>query len=998
MIRIITVLFLLLTISAAWSQKKLDQFNNNFEGLSDNNISAILQDKFGFMWFATNNGLCRFDGYTYKYYVNNPGDTNSISLNRITDIVQDSTGNLWVGTFGGGLNYFNRKLEKFTRYTNKSNDSKSLSNNGVLKLFIDSEKNLWIGTEDGLNLLNPNKGTFERYSSANSSLSNNYISAIAEDNEGNIWIGTLGGGVCVFDKNSRKFSTYKNLTTDLQSISDNNIRCITRDNIGNIWIGTLQNGLNLAERNKTGGYSFKHFINETDNPNSLANNSILSIYEDSKYNLWIGTENGGVDLYDRNKDVFIHHKYNSEDENSLAGNSVWSILEDKAGGLWFGTFNKGVSRWDPNRDKFLHYTLNLQKSKDFQNITVTSFFELEQDKILIGTDGSGFFLWEPDKQRFTQINRNNSPASIESNVVLTMASDSRNRIWMGTWGGGINISRGNITDNNFEKVFTYENIFSISRDKDNTMWVGTWGAGLHVIQDGWDKVYQYSPSDSDKLSISSGNIFCTMQDSYNRTWIGTLNGLNLVSGSFDSSFTFQKFYHQTNDTTSLWSNTVLCLFEDSRRNLWVGTSFGLNKYEVKTGKFVRIVNECIANKEIKAILEDANGTLWISADNNLIRYNPRDNKALCYDKGDGVHTRGFSVGAALKTSDNSFLYGGKNGYIQFNPESQQENDFVPPVHIIDFKVFNKSVVPEKNGTLEENVMFTHEITLTSKQNVFSIEFVALNYTHPEKNQYAYMLEGLEKDWNYVGNLRFASYSNLNPGEYTFLVKASNNDNQWNDTPVKLKIIVRPPFFKSWWFKSILLLVLVYLIYSIYMSRVKQIRRKFDFQEKQFQSNKIESEKEIIKLQKDRLDTELEYTNKELASITMNILQKNEKMITIRDQLLELIPGADKDVQRKLKLITKEIEDDLESENKWDRFESKFDIIHDNFLKRFTEKYPKITHKDLKMCAFIRMNISNKEIANLLNITLRSVESSRYRIRKKMELDSEVNLNDFIIRF
>lgn len=530
------------------------------------------------------------------------------------------------------------------------------------------------------------------------------------------------------------------------------------------------------------------------------------------------------------------------------------------------------------------------------------------------------------------------------------------------------------------------------------MWVGTWGSGLHIIRDGWEKVYQYTPSLTDEHSISSGNIFCILHDSYLRTWVGTLNGLNLVSGSFDSSFTFQKFFHQSNDTNSLWSNTVLCLFEDSRRNLWIGTSFGLNKFVPKTGNFVRIVNEKIANKEIKAILEDPNGNLWISADNNLIRYNPRDNKAILYDKGDGIHTRGFSVGAAIKTADNSFLFGGKNGFVKFNPENLQINEFIPPVFITDIKIFNKPVVPEKKGTIEVNAMFAREIVLKPKQNVFSIEFVALNYTHPEKNQYAYMLEGLEKNWNYVGNLRFATYTNLSPGEYTFLVKASNNDNVWNEMPVSLKIIVKPPFFRTWWFKLIIALLAAYLVYTIYMVRVQKIRRKFEMQEKLLQSKRIESEKEIIKLQKDKLDNELEYANKELASITMNILQKNEKMISIRDQLHELLPGAEKDLQRKIKLITKDIEADLENENKWERFESKFDIIHDNFLKRFTEQYPKVTHKDLKMCAFIRMNISNKEIANLLNITLRSVESSRYRIRKKMGLDSEVNLNDFIIRF
>lgn len=994
---VINLILLLLFISEANSQKQLDQFYNAFEELSDNNISAIIQDKSGFMWFATKTGLCRYDGNSYKNYIHNPSDTTSLSLNWITDIAQDDEGNLWLATYGGGLNFYDRKTDKFRRFMHKTEDVNTISNNNILKLFIDNDKTLWIATEDGLNVYNKTKNSFIRYTHNNSNISSSVVSAISQDDNGLMWIGTMGGGICIYDKALQHFECYKNEPNNIHTISDNNIRCITKDSRGTLWIGTMQGGLNKAIRNgKT--ISFKRYLHDIKNPASLANNSILSIYEDSKRNLWIGTENGGLELFNKTLGQFIHHQHKTDNPTSIISNSIWSIHEDMAGGLWFGTFNRGISKWDPNKDKFRYYPLKPTNNNGDQSSTVTSFYEIEAGKVLIGTDGSGYFVWEMKSNTFTQIVENPSnPKSLGCNVVLAMESDIKNQLWMGTWGNGIIVSKPNKPLEIFDRIYSFENIFSIYKD-DNTMYLGTWGTGLRVITDNWKRFNQYTPIEGDTSSISSVNIFTVKKDSYNRLWVGTLNGLNLAITQKDSTFKFKKYLHHPNDSTSISSNTILAVYEDTNRTLWIGTDFGLNKFDSKNDRFLRIQNPLIASRSIKSIREDGNGNLWMGTETDLLMYNPRTNRVESFDKSDGVKTKGLSVGASIKLSDNSLLFGGKNGFIRFQPDSVKRNSFIPPVQLVDFKIFNKSVIHNNDGIFEKNILLTKEIKLSHKQSIFSIEFVALNFSHPEKNQYAYMLDGLENEWNYVGNQRMATYTNLTPGDYTFLVKASNNDGVWNETPVKLHIKVNPPFWGTIWFRILLGSLLVWIIYLLYVARVKKVKRQMEIQERLFKSKQIEAETEIIKLQKDKLDSELEYTNKELASITMNIMQKNERMISLRDQLLDVISTTDSTTQRKLKTITREIEEDLESEKKWDRFESNFDMIHDNFIKRFTELYPKITHNDLKMCAFIRMNLSNKEIANLLNITLRSVESSRYRIRKKMELDSEINLNDFIMRF
>lgn len=968
-----------------YSQSKIDKFSQYYEGLSDNNVTAILQDKFGFMWFATRNGLNRFDGYSFKIYENNPSDSNTISYNWITDIIEDPEGNLWIGTFGGGLNYFDRKHDKFIRYIH-TNSPNSISSNLVLKLYYNSENKLFIGTDNGIDIFE--NGKFLRPEGSSPILDNQYVSTILEDDYENIWIGTMGNGLFMYNPKLKKVDRYKNIPGNDASISDNNIRSGIKDSRGNLWFGTLQNGLNLLKKDRKGNISFIHYLHNPSDKSSLTNNSILAIFEDKHRNLWIGTENGGLDLFNVNSKKFIHHTNDPDNENSIASNSIWSIYEDNSGSMWFGTFNKGLSKWDPNREKFSYFDFKENKRKQ-SHTTVTCFFEYNPNKIIVGTDGFGYYIWD----RKTKTHQNKA----ENNVILSIVNDSKNKTWLGTWGKGILVTSKNTFENpSFNTIFNYENVMTLLKDNDENMWIGTWGSGLHVAYSNSPKVDHFYTDDKTN-SISSQNIFFTFQDSRNNIWIATINGLNKAI-LYKDSYTFKRYMHINGNHTSLSSNTILSLFEDSRRNLWIGTGFGLNRYDYKNDNFVRITDSILTNKEIKAILEDNNGKLWISTDNGLVMYNPEAKKSVLFDKSDGVNVKGFSVNACLKTSDNLFMFGGNNGMITFYPDSVKTNTYIPPVYITDFKIFNKSVIPGKSNMIDENILYTKEIELSYKDAVFSFEFVALNFTHPEKNRYAYRMDGLEKDWNYVGNQRYASYSNLSPGEYTFMVKASNNDGVWNEEPTKIIIIVTPPIWKTIWFKIIAFIILSYIVYLIYQQRIRTIKERLIVQEKIYENKQIEAEKEIIKLQNDKLDSELDYKNKELASTTMHIEHKNEKLINVRDQLNELITSNNTTPGKKLKEIVKEIENELENENNWESFERSFNLVHDDFLKRFAEAFPKITHKDLKMCALIRMNLSNKEISNMLNISLRSVESSRYRIRKKMDIQSEINLNDFIMRF
>ena len=807
------------------------------------------------MWFGTANGLFRYDGYDFKIFKYNPDDEKSLSFNAVISIYEDKSGTLWIGTEGGGLNKYDRETEHFTRYAHDAYNPNSLGNNVVGSILEDRSGNLWIGTFGGLNKLissdsvtsfihyknDPNKPT---------SLSSDIVGQICEDKSGNLWIATGYGldklSLSEIKKSSPSFIHYKHNPDDPKSLSHNAVFSVHEDKSGTLWIGTIGGGINKlipGDPNESTP-SFIHYLNNPGDPTSLSSNSVWSIFEDSAGDLWFGTLGGGLNKFDEVNETFTNYKFDPNDSKSLNGNWVYSINEDNSGILWVGTMPGGLNKFDPLKNQFKHYKLNPDDPKSLSSNRVWSIFEDREGILWIGTlygglnrliyDGyekstSSFFRYSLDLNDIQSINS-----------VFSICEDESGNIWIGTMNGGIHILLQSEKQKSNPQFIHYKNdpndstslsnnsIRVIFKDKGGNLWIGT-DDGLNNLISGKDKVspvtfVQYINNPKDSKSISNNQVWCIYQDKQGTIWIGTSGGLNklIPSENIHSHVTFIRYTHESGNPSSLSGNQVNTMYEDNSGNFWIGTDGGgLNKFDRKSEEFTRFNEEDgLPDNSIKGILGDNEGNLWISTANGLSKYNPKTKTFKNYSTMDGLQSNWFQGGAYLENKKGEMFFGGDNGFNSFYPDSIKENVRIPQVVITDFRIFNNSVPVGLDTTtnrtiLSKSITETNEIELTYKDYIISFEFSALDFHTPEKNHYAYILEGFDREWSYTdANKRFATYTNLDPGEYTFKVKSSNNDGIWNEAGTSINIIITPPWWSTWWVYSLYILFGLILLYNI----------------------------------------------------------------------------------------------------------------------------------------------------------------------------------------
>jgi signal transduction histidine kinase/ligand-binding sensor domain-containing protein/class 3 adenylate cyclase len=789
-------------------------------GLSQNSIRCILQDKKGFLWFGTEGGgLNKYDGYEFILYKPEPDNSLSISHNVILELYEDRSGNIWIGTDGGGLNRFNREKETFTRYQNDPDDPGSLSHNIVSAIYEDRSGNLWVGTRGGLNRFEPESETFVRYQNNPAepfSLSHDSVSYIYEDKAGVLWIGTTGGGLCRGDRaaargqeirdNNPIFIPYTYDPRDPYSLSHNWVSAIFEDSSGNLWIGTEGGGLNRMDRKNS---RFTAYRNIRYDPNSLSHDEISAIHEDKSGTLWIGTAGGGLNRFDPENKKFIRYQHDPSDPNSLSHNVIWSLCEDRSGILWIGTYTGGVNKLDRKSEKFIHYRNDPGNPDSLSHNVVWVIYEDRQGELWIGTD-SGLNRFDRKTQKFFQYRHDaDKPYSLSDNEVWSVCEDHKGNLWIGTENGLNRMEREYGMFFHYPKSdsgLTSHRIRVIYEDSRRVLWVGT-DKGLNRLNRDTETftAYQYSPVDP--AGLSSNDIWCIYEDHRGILWIGTENGLNAFDREKEQ---FVRYQADPDNPDALSHNWVLSIYEDHQKYLWVGTLSGLNQFgrSLQTFRHYR-EKDGLPNDVIYGILEDDTGRLWMSTNRGLSVFDPAAKVFSNYDVRDGLQSNEFNVSAYCKAEDGEMFFGGMNGLNAFYPRMVEKNRFIPPVVITDFQIFNKSVTPSYKGSpLEKCITETKHITLSYKQNVFSYEFAALNYTRPEKNQYAYIMEGFDEAWNYIGTRRFVTYTNLPPGEYIFRVIGSNNDGVWNKQGVSVSVTITPPVWKTWW------AYLVYIFFGI----------------------------------------------------------------------------------------------------------------------------------------------------------------------------------------
>jgi signal transduction histidine kinase/ligand-binding sensor domain-containing protein/DNA-binding response OmpR family regulator len=831
------------------------------------------------MWIGTQDGLNRYDGIKTTQYRNDPQNTSSISDNFIRCIYEDRQHNLWIGT-SYGLNKLNTKTNTFQRYKNNPSDPKSLINNAITSIFEDSKANLWITTYGGLDLFDRAHNEFIHFIHDDKnpkSISSSLVNYTFEDSHHNLWVGTENG-LNLFDRNKRTFSLYYNHNNG----AGNTIRIINEDHKGTLWLGTYDGGVSRFDPDSKAFTQFKHIEG---NPHSLGNDMVLSLLVDKKGNVWVGTINGGLSIFDNKANYFITYQPEPQNPASLSAKSVAAIFEDRQGNLWVGTHRGGVNLYIPDAEKFELFRQGLAKnSLSFSD--VKAFCEDKQGNIWIGTDGGGLNLFDRKAKTFRQFRHGqHHPESLSVDAVLDIFEDRRGNLWVSTWEGGLNLmNRKNgtftIFKNNPKDKSTISSNFvqKVFEDSKGNMWVGTYYGGLNLFDPVTRKFKRVTTDPDGKTTFSGKDIVSITEDKSGNVWFGTddagLNKYNLNTRRFSHYFDKQGK-----------APDLRVLFTDTRGQVWAGQA-GLYLFDAQKGTFKPFVHTgVLAHNFIKGITEDEKGNLWVSTSNGLVRLNPATGAFKQFNTGDGLQGMEFESNAFLKAKDGEMFFGGVNGMNVFDPKSIRTNEFIPPVYITGFQIFNKEILPgRKNSPLDTDISFTDKITLNYKQTAISFNFAALNYVISQNNQYAYKLESVDKEWIKAGTERKASYTNLDPGTYVFRVKASNNDGFWNEKGDSVQIIITPPFWETWWFRLIAVLIIIMGVYAFYLNRVANIKRQKKVLEKQVAERTREVVQKVDELQTQ--SEELQALNEELYSQSEELHAQSDYLQTINEELQE----------------------------------------------------------------------------------------------------------------
>jgi ligand-binding sensor domain-containing protein/signal transduction histidine kinase len=829
------------------------------KGLSQARAQCILQDNNGYIWIGTQDGLNRFNGYTYTIFKHNRKDSTSLSNNEVWSIFQDRQNRIWVGTVGGGLNLYDSQTETFSHFQHDANNPLSLSNNIVLSIFQDQQNRIWVGTRGGgLNLFDPQTRTFTRFVhdvNNPASLSNNIVRSILQDQQKRIWVGTRGGGISLLNPETLTFSHFQNDPDDPLSLSNNFVRSIFQDQQNRIWVGTAGGGLDFFDLQTE---SFSHYQHDPNNPTSLSNNSIRSIFQDKQNNIWVGTD-GGLNLLNPQTKVFKHFQHDTNNSASLSNNEVWNILQDQQGGIWILT-RHGANLLDLETQFFTHYKHDTNNPASLSNSSVKNIFQDQQNRIWIGTDGGGLNLYDPQTQTFTHFQHD--PAnelSLSNNEVWSIFQDRQNRIWIGTNRGGLNLFDPETeTFSHFQHdpadplSLSNNRIRSIFQDRQNRIWVGTF-EGLNLLDTQAETFTRYQHDPDNPLSLSHNRVFAIFEDRQNRIWVGTSEGLNLFDPQTE---TFNRFLHDANHSFALSNNSVNSILQDQQNRIWIATDGGLNLFDPEAINF-KSWNEKdgLSNDLIYGMLEDGKGNLWLSTNKGINKFNPVTEKFVWYDNQDGLQSDEFSSGSFHKARDGRMFFGGINGFNMFHPDSIKDNVYIPPVVITDFLLFNESVAISDTIVLKKTSDYIKEITLEHDEFIFSFEFSALNYRQPEKNQFAYKLEPFNNDWIYTDYKdRKASYTSVPHGTYTFRVKASNDDGYWNEEGTSVTVIILPPWWLTLWAKILWIILFIAIPLAIYKTRVNRLKWQKIKLEKEVKNriSQVNQQKEKLTIQADHL--------------------------------------------------------------------------------------------------------------------------------------------------
>ena len=800
------------------------------EGLSSNQTYHVAQDRYGFIWFASADGLNRFDGSDHKVYRHNPEDPSSISSNIVRAMIVDRNGDPWLGTYGGGLNHYDQEMDVFNRYQNSPDDPNSLSSNLIRSVYEDRNGAIWVGTAKGLNRLDRKSGRFTYFQhdpEDSNSLSHNLVWSIHQDSAGTMWVGTQNG-LNSFDPTTEQFVRYHHDPDDSSSLSHDTIREVFEDSSGVLWLST-PGGLCKFDKDRTRFTSYRH---DSKDPLSLSANVVTGVYEDRAGRLWVSTWGGGLNRFDRDTETFVHFRHDPSDPYSLGADTVFQVYEDQQGIFWIATV-AGISFFDGGGKPFTHYRFNSKIPNPLSHNVVRAIHAGRTGTVWVGTEGGGLNKFDPETEQFEHYRRDpDNPDSLNNDSVRAIYEDGSGLVWVGTEDSGL--SRFDPETEHFT-YFSHDpdnpssiskgSVMGIYEDHAGILWISTWGGGLNAFDPESGEFVRYRHESTDPQTLSNNQVIITLEDGEGDLWVGTFGGLNKFN---KESKTFTRYLHDPANPKTLGHNSVTSMLQDTTDTLWIGTLGGLDKYDSKRDQFTRFTTaDGLPSEIVWGILEDDQGRLWLSTANGLSRFDPQTESFVNYDVSDGLQSNTFlNFSSYSKSQDGQMFFGGSNGFNAFLPDQIKDSQTPPPVLITDFQMGNKPVRIGPDSVLQKSILDTDQLVLSHEDRAFSFEFVGLNYRAPEKNRYKYKMEGFDENWNEVDSTRrFVTYTNLNPDDYIFRVIGSNNDGVWNEEGASIKISITPPWWQTNWFRLGSGLLLIGLLAGGYISRVRNLQAR-----------------------------------------------------------------------------------------------------------------------------------------------------------------------------
>ena len=804
------LIILLLTVSSLRvpAQERQYQFERLTmeDGLSHHTVNDVLRDSTGFVWFATSSGLNRFDGYNVKVFRSAPGDTTSLIVDDVSRMFEGPDGKMWLYTHAGNSVY-DPHTESFQRNTDALLRSLSIYPGLIPFIFKDSEGLFWfVHYNSGLFRYDPRKKQTVRleHTSDHTSIAGMQMSAITEGNENHIWIVHQNGVFEKLNKGTMKI-VYRNEELKNRFRDNSYAYDIMVDSDGEVW---LYNDSNY------GCFRFdpttERIIDyNTSSPLALNSNIVRKIVEGTKGMIWIATDHGGLNILNKEENSITYVLHNEDDGRSLIQNNINSMYKDGDGIVWLGTYRDGVCYYHENIFRFQLYKHNRSNPEGLPFPEVNVFAEDQKGNLWIGTNGGGLLYFDRISKSYKQYrNDPRNPNSLSNNVIVSLLLDHEGILWIGTYYGGLNRFDGkNFTryrhDPNDPKSIADDNIWEIFEDANHNLWMGTLKGGVTVLNRQKNEFFHYRSGEVN--SIHTPYVPTLMQDKAGNMWMGTGYGLEVLQRESG------RFVHYLNDPanpTTISNNKILALLEDSRGMIWIGTHAGLNLYDKQTNTFRAFQEkDGLQHNLILTLVEDNDRNIWFSTPSGLTKLIVREAHDgynflfRNFDKKDGLQPGAFHENAVLKCSTGELVFGGSSGFNVFRPADLTKSFAAPSVVFTDFQIFNKSVGigEEVNGNLilPAAVSEVRHIELKPANNVFSIEFAALDFFHPDKTQYRYIMEGFNKDWLTTSpNERKVTFTNLDPGHYVFKVNASDSDGVWHNVPATLRITVLPPFWKS----------------------------------------------------------------------------------------------------------------------------------------------------------------------------------------------------------